>query len=165
IFRPISLAKTQESHLLQIRSNLPVEIACIHWLAMGVPAQSVYVPFYLGINQTPRFYQKGGLPYDSESAYWLYKLAGILVDGHYHEFGQLLRDTQKRITAYLANQVRQIDLEAQDYSATEKLEQFLTKRTLQNAEYAAQAYREMIAKIITESTDFSDLNYQTDLNL
>ncbi|MBA1395295.1 dipeptidase, partial [Lactobacillus sp. XV13L] len=95
IFRPISLAKTQESHLLQIRSNLPVEIACIHWLAMGVPAQSVYVPFYLGINQTPRFYQKGGLPYDSESAYWLYKLAGILVDGHYHEFGQLLRDTQK----------------------------------------------------------------------
>ncbi|AXX64706.1 dipeptidase [Bombilactobacillus bombi] len=164
-FRPISLAKTQESHLLQIRPNLPVDVACIHWLAMGVTAQSVYVPFYLGINQTPLFYQKGKLPYDSESAYWLYKLAGILIDGHYHEFGQLLRDTQKKITAYLANQVQEIDNTAREYSASDKLDDFLTQRSLANAEYAANEYRKMIAKIITESTDFSPLNFQTDLNL
>ena len=35
-YRPISLAKTQESHVLQIRPNLPAEIAGIHWLAMGL---------------------------------------------------------------------------------------------------------------------------------
>ena len=42
-FRPISLAKTQESHLLQLRPNLPVEIAGLHWVAMGVTAQ-VFCP-------------------------------------------------------------------------------------------------------------------------
>lgn len=165
IYRPISLAKTQESHLLQIRPEGPRDAACIHWLAMGVPAQSVYVPFYLGINQTPKFYQEGGLPYDNQSAYWLYKLAGILVDGHYSELGQLLSDTQKKVNIYLAHQVQQIDRQAQEYSTAQKLEEFLTKSSCQNAEYAAQEYRKLIARLITASTDFSLLNFQTDLNL
>lgn len=42
-YRPISLAKTQESHVLQLRQHLPAAVANIHWLAMGVAAESQYV--------------------------------------------------------------------------------------------------------------------------
>ena len=87
------------------------------------------------------------------------------MDGHYSEFGQLLSDTQKKINVYLAHQVQQIDRQAQEYSTAQKLEAFLTKSSCQNAEYAAQEYRKLIARLITASTDFSLLNFQTDLNL
>lgn len=68
-FRPVSLAKTQESHVLQLRPNLDPALAGIHWLAMGVGAQSVYVPFYAGIDQTPAAYRRGTATYDPQSAY------------------------------------------------------------------------------------------------
>lgn len=39
-YRPIAVATTQESHLLQLRGE-----NMTHWLAMGIAAQSVYIPF------------------------------------------------------------------------------------------------------------------------
>ncbi|MGV7801934.1 C69 family dipeptidase, partial [Mycobacterium kansasii] len=59
-------------------------MAGIQWLAMGVGAQSVYVPFYAGIDSTPEAYHLGTETYDSKSAYWTYKLVSVLLDAHYH---------------------------------------------------------------------------------
>ncbi len=52
LYRPISLAKTQEAHILQIRPNMPTPAAGIQWLAMGVAAQSSLCRFMPA--QTPR---------------------------------------------------------------------------------------------------------------
>lgn len=164
LFRPISLAKTQESHVLQIRPNVAPEVACVHWLAMGVAAQSVYVPFYMGITDTPAEYKIGKLPYDDKSAYWTYKLAGVLVDGHYKEFGKKLQDTQKKIKITLAKRLRESDAKASSLK-DDKLAEFLTNESNESAEIALNEYKAMIADIITASTNFSPLNFNTDLNL
>lgn len=164
LFRPISLAKTQESHVLQIRPNLAPEIACVQWLAMGVAAQSIYVPFYMGINDTPEEYKIGKLPYDEKSAYWTYKLASVLIDGHYKEFGKKLQDTQKSINITLAKKLRESDKAASQLTGDE-LTNYLTEQGMQSASLALAEYKKMIAEIITASTDFSKLNYKTDLNL
>ncbi|UQS82529.1 C69 family dipeptidase [Bombilactobacillus folatiphilus] len=164
-YRPISLAKTQESHLLQIRPQLAPAIGCVQWLALGVTAQSVYVPFYLGMTQTPNFYQIGDVHYDQKSAYWLYKLAGVLVDSHYHEFGPLLKECQAKVNAQLNARLRQSDREAQEYSNKTMLANYLTQQSAANAKYAAQQYRQLIAELVTRATAMSPLNYQTDLNL
>lgn len=164
LFRPISLAKTQESHVLQIRPNMAPEVACVHWLAMGVAAQSVYVPFYMGITDTPAEYKIGKLPYDDKSAYWTYKLAGVLVDGHYKEFGKKLQDTQKKIKITLAKRLRESDAKASSLK-DDKLAEFLTNESNESAEIALNEYKAMIADIITASTNFSPLNFNTDLNL
>ncbi|MGR3742002.1 C69 family dipeptidase [Companilactobacillus sp. DQM5] len=164
LFRPISLAKTQESHLLQIRPDMPSEIACVQWLSMGVAAQSVYVPFYMGIDDTPEEYRIGKLPYDEKSAYWTYKLASVLIDGHYKEFGKKLQETQKSINITLAKKLRESDKKAKMLS-DEKLSKYLTEQSNESAEITLSAYKKMIAEIITASTDFSKLNFKTDLNL
>lgn len=164
LFRPISLAKTQESHVLQIRPDIPADIGCIQWLAMGVAAQSVYVPFYLGMSDTPRFYKTGKLPYDAKSAYWIYKLAGVLVDGHYNEFGGRLKDVQNKVKIELAHRVKQSDQKAQTLNSSE-LTEYLTDQNKKNAKYSADEYKKLIADLITDSTDFSPLNFKTDMNL
>lgn len=164
LFRPISLAKTQESHILQHRPNMDPAVACVQWIAMGVSAQSVYVPFYLGIDATPKAYQIGTLPYDGESAYWAYKLVSVLVDGHYKEFGKQLQTTQKQVNITLNKGLRDADKRAENLTGPE-LTAFLTKTGEELADEALTAYRKLTADIITASTDFSKLNFKTDLNL
>ena len=60
--------------------------ANIHWLAMGVAAESTYVPFFNGITDTPAPYKRGKLPAQLNSAYWIFKHTSVLVDSHLHDF-------------------------------------------------------------------------------
>lgn len=163
-YRPISLAKTQESHVLQIRQDMDPEVACVQWLAMGVASQSIYVPFYMGMTDTPEDYKIGELPYDSKSAYWTYKLAGVLLDGHYKELGKDYQAKQKDINITLRNMLRDFDMKALSKDS-EELPEFLTDASFKMAKTSMDAYKELIAQLITDSTNFSPLNFKTDMNL
>lgn len=163
-FRPVSLAKTQESHVLQLRPDLEPALAGIQWLAMGVGAQSVYVPFYAGIDQTPAAYQLGTATYDSQSAYWVYKLISVLNDAHYHETITQLNATQKQLRSDLAHLVHQTDAVANRLSGPE-LTHYLTTQSNRAAALGIQRYRDLAAQFITQATDLGPLNYHQDLNL
>ncbi|MFD0897881.1 C69 family dipeptidase [Loigolactobacillus binensis] len=163
-FRPISLAKTQESHILQIRPNLPAALADIHWLAMGVTAESIYVPFYAGADQTPANYQIGAKTYDSKSSYWLYKLAGVLVDSHYHEFNQLLNGVQVATHTQLLQLLLEHDTGAQKQTEA-ALTTYLNQANQKQAALARKNFSALIADMITQATDLSPLNFKTDENL
>ncbi|AKH89122.1 C69 family dipeptidase [Edwardsiella tarda] len=45
-WRPISLFRTQQSHILQSRSGLPAELADVEYISYGMPSLSVYIPCY-----------------------------------------------------------------------------------------------------------------------
>ncbi len=163
-YRPISLAKTQESHVLQIREDLPVTTSGIHWLAMGVAAESVYVPFYAGASTTPAAYQVATEKYDPTSAYWIFKHAGILVDAHYHQLHGALQTVQKELAIQLGHHLIVTDQAIQDLTG-DVLTAALTKANQESADLALAAMQKLIADLITTSTDLSPLNYNTDLNL
>ncbi|MFD1419414.1 C69 family dipeptidase [Lactiplantibacillus songbeiensis] len=163
-YRPISLAKTQESHVLQIRPDMPVALSGIHWLAMGVTAESVYVPFYAGADTTPTAYQVATKAYDPTSAYWIFKHAGILVDAHYHDLHPQLQTVQKDLMIALGHHVITTDAQAKQTDAVD-LTALLTAANDQAATLTLTKMTALIADLITTSTDFSPLNYQTDLNL
>lgn len=163
-FRPISLAKTQESHILQIRPNLPVNLACIQWLALGVTAQSVYVPFYFGATDVHPAYKSGQQTHDFDSAYWVYKLVGVLVDPHYLAFGRQLKDTQKQLDILFGQKIKEIDQYANTLSGA-KQASYLTQKSIELQELGLQKYRQLASSLITQATELSPLNYQTDVNL
>lgn len=163
-YRPISLAKTQESHVLQIRPDKPAGTRGIHWLSMGVAAESVYVPFYANVDTTPAAYQLATEKYSDQSAYWIFKLAGVLVDAHYHDLHPLLNDVQKETTIQLGHHLITTDQALTNVSAS-NLSATLTKANDRAAQIALAAMQALSADLITKSTDFSPLNYETDLNL
>ncbi|MDN2453053.1 C69 family dipeptidase [Lactobacillus sp. UCMA15818] len=164
-FRPISLAKTQESHILQIRPGFPTELAGIQWLAMGVTAQSIFVPFYAAISDTPESYKKGDATYSTDSAYWKYKLLGILVDSNYLEFGSKLKALQKEVRIELNKRIRETDKHVQSGLTSKDKIVFITKSSNENALYAIKKVEELTAQLITEATAFSPLDFKTDANL
>lgn len=163
-YRPISLAKTQESHVLQIRENLPVATSGIHWLAMGVAAESVYVPFYAGATTTPAAYQVATEKYDPTSAYWIFKLVGVLVDAHYHDLHGDLQAVQKELAIQLGHHLITTDRAVADLTG-EALTTALTAANEKAAQLALTTMQTLTADLITKSTDMSPLNYATDLNL
>ena len=163
-FRPISLAKTQESHVLQLRPNVPAVMAGVQWLAMGVAAQSNYVPFYTAINSTPLAYQRGQGKYAANSAYWTFKLASVLFDAHYRHFETPYHQAQLKLQADLGAHLCESDAKALKLSG-DVLIQYLTDSNAECAKQALDTYTSLISDLITNSTDFSPLNFNTDENL
>lgn len=160
-YRPISLAKTQESHILQL--NRPHDNP-IHWLAMGVTAESSFVPFFADIQDVPQTYQYGELPAKLNSAYWIFKQAGVLVDSHLHEFLPLLEDVQKQANRQAIEFVNNIDQMTPANKDNNWLAS-LTKRNRIFAEKILRNYQNLSLRLITEMTDDSPLNFETDENL
>ncbi len=159
-YRPISLAKTQESHILQM--NRPG--ANIHWLAMGVAAESTYVPFFNGITDTPAPYKRGKLPAQLNSAYWIFKHASVLVDSHLHDFLPLLRDIQKERNAAAIKMSAETDRRLPSLKG-EARATFLTRQSDDYATDTLNAYKKLSLELITKMTDYCELNFNTDENL
>lgn len=159
-YRPISLAKTQESHILQM--NRPG--ANIHWLAMGVAAESTYVPFFNGITDTPAPYKRGKLPAQLNSAYWIFKHASVLVDSHLHDFLPLLRDVQKERNATAIKMIAETDRRLPSLKG-EARATFLTRQSDDYATDTLNAYKKLSLELITKMTDYCELNFNTDENL
>ena len=159
-YRPISLAKTQESHILQM--NRPG--ANIHWLAMGVAAESTYVPFFNGITDTPAPYKRGKLPAQLNSAYWIFKHASVLVDSHLHDFLPLLRDVQKERNAAAIKMIAETDRRLPNLKGEARVT-FLTRQSDDYATDTLNAYKKLSLELITKMTDYCELNFNTDENL
>lgn len=165
-FRPISLAKTQEAHILQIRPSMPTDLLGVQWLAMGVAAQSTFVPFYAGATETPAAYQNAHGSYTPKEAYWTYKLAGVLVDPHYVSLSPKLNDTRAKLRIQLQQALSKADRTALKAQLNgPELAAYLTKVNFENAAAGLKAYQQLISELVTASTDFSPLNFKQDVNL
>lgn len=160
-YRPISLAKTQESHVLQMNRQPG---ANIHWLAMGVAAQSTYVPFFNGITDVPAPYKRGKLPAQLNSAYWIFKHASVLVDSHLHDFLPLLENVQKERKSAAIKMIQETDAVVAKLAA-DKRPAYLTQQSNNFAVDTMNAYKKLVLELITKMTDYSPLNFNTDENL
>ena len=159
-FRPISVATTQESHLLELKDE-----DMTHWLAMGVSAQSVYVPFYPQGTKVPRMYKYGKETYSTNSAYWVFKLAGNLVDRSWSKYGTELVNAQKAASQKTMRIRYEADQKlAQETDPDNKLE-IVTKANNDMAKAAIYIYQKLSAQLITAQTANSPLRFKMDPNL
>lgn len=71
-YRPISVMRTQQSHILQTREKLPQPIANVIYLNLGMTALGIYVPFYQGAT-IPDSYQLATDQADDHSAFWKFR--------------------------------------------------------------------------------------------
>jgi dipeptidase len=163
-YRPISVAKTQEAHVLQMRQNLPQPIADIHWQAMGVAAESQFIPFFAGTTDTPESFKQGELPADLNSAYWQFKLASVLVDAHFMRFAKDLDAVQTSTHQKLLASIAQADAASAGLDEN-GLAGLATTATAANAAIALNAWHEFTMKLLMDSTDLSPLNFMHDANL
>lgn len=159
-FRPISVATTQESHLLELNGE-----QMIHWLAMGVAAQSVYVPFYPQGSKVPTMYKYGKEKYSSNSAYWVFKLAGTLADRDWGKYGTDLENAQDDAREKTLRLRYEYDQKLAQEKDPAKKTALVDEANDQMAKAALNAYKKLIATLITKQTAASPLRFKMDPNL
>lgn len=159
-FRPISVATTQESHLLELNGE-----KMVHWLAMGVGAQSVYVPFYPQGTKVPTMYKYGKETYSSNSAYWVFKLASVLVDRNWGKYGSELSSTQTEARKKTMRLRHEYDAKLANETDSAKQTDLVNEANDKMAKAALDIYKKLIAKLITQQTGDSPLRFKMDPNL
>ncbi|SFH65365.1 C69 family dipeptidase [Pisciglobus halotolerans] len=165
-YRPISVPNTMESHILQIRNDVPEAISGIHWLALGVPDTSNYIPFYSSITETPKEYQIGNDQPDDESAYWTYRKTNALAVPYYNEFKTKdILPLQQKVWEHMIDSVKTIDNEAEQISekTPEKLAPYLNKETNELAHDSLKEYKKLNSNLIKKMTEKTTIEHNEDL--
>ncbi len=163
-FRSISLSRTAESHILQLRPNLPLEQAGLHWLAFGTNAFVPYTPFFTAIENTPSAYRKMTKDVSITNAYWLFKLIGHFVEGHYHTFKAENDAYLLRIQSYCRRRIAEIDEMARD-KKDEALIRFLTEENKKTADFILNDAKKYLSDLMKQSFRYSKLIFTMDSHL
>lgn len=72
-WRPVSIFRTNQTHILTIRPWLPKEIGRLDYMAEGMADLGVFLPLYQGIKHYPEPYLKGTGESSNDSAYWKFR--------------------------------------------------------------------------------------------
>jgi dipeptidase len=128
--RPIAVPQCAYVHLIQIRNNLPEEIAAIAYFANDNPAQSPRLPIYAAILQTPEpFHLSGHKHFTPHAAAWIYRQANKLATIRWQESRIKLEKLRNQFEDTLFTQQPQIDAQALHLLKTQgkqALQQYLT---------------------------------------
>lgn len=163
-YRAISLSRTANSHILQMRNSRENGAAGVQWLGFGVPSFCPHVPFFTNANDTDASYRELPKKMSLDSAYWLYEALAMVVESHYAEFIQQDLDYQKELSQWARTKIIEVDKKARQLEGA-ALTDYLTQQNHEIASHYNKATRELLADLTTQGTELSKLTFKMDPNL
>lgn len=128
-FRPVSIFRTTQTHILQVRPWLPKEIGCINHVAEGMADLGIFLPLYQGIKSFPEAYTTGAGTSDPDSAYWKFRKVQALGMVNYNAYAPVIKETYAKLEA--ENDERQKEFE-ETYMQTVKTRPLQAQDMLQD---------------------------------
>ena len=116
-WRPVSIFRTTQTHIIQVRPNLPQAIGHITYIALGMADLSVFLPLYQGVQSVPKPYTLGNGHADELSAYWAFRKVMTLVMTNYNAYAPIVKEAYAKLEK--ENEERQREFES-DYLAVYK---------------------------------------------
>ncbi|WEV40075.1 C69 family dipeptidase [Lactobacillus sp. ESL0681] len=156
-FRPIGLNRNFETHILQVRNNVPSEVAGVQWLAFGPNTFNCMVPFYTNVETTPACFQTGP-KFDLKQIFWLNKLTAQLGDTNFKVYGELENDFEQKSQA----QCHMVQHQTDEKAATLTGKELQAALTAANEQMANQVYNntvELLGNMVDEGHGLMTLKY------
>lgn len=129
-YRPVSIFRTTQTHILQVRPGLPKEIGCVNYVALGMADLGVFFPLYQGVKSYPKAYTIGTNVSDSESAYWRLRKVACLGMVNYNSYAPYIKETYKKLEEELDQRMSEFEA---DYMEIYKKQPLKAQEMLQNA--------------------------------
>ncbi|SDB61733.1 Dipeptidase [Desulfonatronum thiosulfatophilum] len=138
-YRPISVMRASMSHITQTRPDMPLDIAVINYIALGMPDLGVYMPFYQGLVDLPSAYQGATGQIDDHSMFWRSRKMQALVLQDYPRLAPAAHQAIAEFEADLAAKqavmdARYLTLWQKDKDAARMLIQDLTDQAVADLE-------------------------------
>ena len=143
-YRPVSIFRTTQTHIIQVRKELPQTIGHITYVAFGMGDLSVFLPLYQGVKHFPKLYTHvaSGKCKDN-SAYWRFRKVMTLGMTNYNAFAPIIKETYTKLEA--ENDQRQKEMEAEYLN--------IYKESPMKAQDLLQAFSD---KILTHAIEVAD---------
>lgn len=110
-YRPVSIFRTTQTHLLQVRPELPQAIGCVNYVAMGMADLGVFLPLYQGITSYPKAYTKGNGESSDDSAYWKFRKIMVLGMTNYNKYAPIIKEAYAKFEAETDQRQREMEEE------------------------------------------------------
>ena len=110
-YRPVSIFRTTQTHLLQVRPELPQAIGCVNYVAMGMADLGVFLPLYQGITSYPEAYTKGNGESSADSAYWKFRKIMVLGMTNYNKYAPIIKEAYANFEAETDQRQREMEEE------------------------------------------------------
>lgn len=110
-YRPVSIFRTTQTHLLQVRPELPQAIGCLNYVAMGMADLGVFLPLYQGITSYPEAYTKGNGESSADSAYWKFRKVMVLGMTNYNKYAPIIKEAYAKFEAETDQRQREMEEE------------------------------------------------------
>lgn len=165
-YRPIGLNRTQNSHILQLRNGVDEGLSGVMWLCIGIPEFSPYVPFYTNATDTDPSYSETPIKMDVDvdSAYWLHRNMGMLVESHHSKFIQQNKDYLTELNRVFRAHIHDTDEEASGLTG-KALTKHLTEANYKIVDHTKAATKDQINSLVMQGLELSQLTFNMDKNL
>ena len=110
-------------------------------------------------------YKYGKETYSSNSAYWVFKLASVLVDRNWGKYGSELSSAQTEAREKTMRLRHEYDAKLANETDSSKQTDLVNEANDKMAKAALDIYKKLIAKLITQQTGDSPLRFKMDPNL
>ncbi|KRM58457.1 C69 family dipeptidase [Secundilactobacillus malefermentans] len=159
-FRAISLSRTQNSHILQIRNEKQSELNGLIWQGFATSAYTPYVPFFANATKFGSQYQTIDLKnVNLENAYWLYRSISTLVDTNPTHFSSAIQKYKKQVQQYGLARIQAAN-DLKDFTP-DNLGRFNQKTSDETLKLANNFFSELLLS----SAEFSKLTFTMDQSL
>ncbi len=154
-YRPVSIFRTTQTHLLQVRPELPQAIGCVNYVAMGMADLGVFLPLYQGITSYPEAYTKGNGESSADSAYWKFRKVMALGMTNYNKYAPIIKEAYAKFEAETDQRQREMEEEylriykTQPLHAKDMLQEFSDK-ILNSALDLADRLQEKLFTLMTQ---------------
>lgn len=147
-FRPIGINRTSQTAILQIRPDMPKEIAAIQWMAYGAMLFNTMVPLYTQVTDFPEYFKNTEEDVNTNNFYWMNRLIAAIADSHYAHHSSLLEDYQEKTMGYGHQMLHKIE---EAYASGEKLD--LTEQNQLMSDYIQIETQQLLNKILFDESN------------
>ena len=154
-YRPVSIFRTTQTHLLQVRPELPQAIGCVNYVAMGMADLGVFLPLYQGITSYPEAYTKGNGESSDDSAYWKFRKIMVLGMTNYNKYAPVIKEAYAKFEAETDQRQREMEEEYLRIYKTQPLQaqdllQAFSDKILNSALDLADRLQEKLFTLMTQ---------------
>lgn len=155
-WRPISVFRTYEAHVLQVRPNMPKAIGNVIYIAFGMADLSCFMPFYMSLESLPDQYKVGSDQADSFSTYWKFRKLQSLAMTNYEEFAPIVKKAFAEHECYMSMvqkdmEAKYLELVKTDAEAANRLLQKVNLDLLASTERLAEELTNKLFTLLTEN--------------
>lgn len=159
--RPVSVYRAYQSHILQVRPDLPMALANVEYIDFGISALGVYVPFYWSA-KIPDSYRNSSVEIDDTSALWQFRRVQLLAMQNFPKYQPMVRSAYDKYSLDLSEARASME---KKYLAIYKVnpveaQELLDRFSLEAANGAIKVAETLQKRIMAEMSNEIDAKYR-----